>query len=407
MNYEEKILEILVENYRKSKKDSGDNKTNRRTQIKPEKIYKKYNANDGNLDEISKLNESVTALIEKGFVMSVHEKFGTQIQCIYLIDEKINNIEKYLNKKYGYISKDMQITKMYNLIERYKNASPICKAECIILDEGITNRKVPKNIDSLEDIFKAISFIENNKETLYIKEVSMKVYGDSKYFGNKLLEDVCMMLRKYANRTMNEFELVDEILLDYHIYKEPQKLCIKGNAVICISGKEVDISGFFEGIEILVSDLANIETVKILAPKFMTIENRTSYLRYRADDMVIFYLGGYANRYQRDFIRLIYRTNLDVKYMHFGDIDAGGFWIHNNLCKITGVDFTMFHMSIEELKNSEYKKCLHKLTENDVARLQELKEIELYSKTVNYMLEHSVKLEQEIISLSLINNIMI
>ena len=32
-----------MENYRKSKKDSGQNKINRRTQVKPEKFYKKYN----------------------------------------------------------------------------------------------------------------------------------------------------------------------------------------------------------------------------------------------------------------------------------------------------------------------------------------------------------------------------
>ena len=53
MNYEEKILTYLVDNYRKSKKDSGDNKTNRRTQVKPEKMYKKYNANDGDFEESS------------------------------------------------------------------------------------------------------------------------------------------------------------------------------------------------------------------------------------------------------------------------------------------------------------------------------------------------------------------
>ena len=39
MKYEEKILTYLVENYRKSKKDSGQNKINRRTQVKPEKFY--------------------------------------------------------------------------------------------------------------------------------------------------------------------------------------------------------------------------------------------------------------------------------------------------------------------------------------------------------------------------------
>lgn len=63
--YEEKILTHLVGNYRNSKKDSGDNKTSRRTQIKPEKLYKKYNANDGDFEEISKLNQVVNELTRK------------------------------------------------------------------------------------------------------------------------------------------------------------------------------------------------------------------------------------------------------------------------------------------------------------------------------------------------------
>ena len=68
MNYEEKILTYLVDNYRKSKKDSGDNKTNRRTQVKPEKLYKKYNANDGDFEEISKFNQAVEYLSKLCFV---------------------------------------------------------------------------------------------------------------------------------------------------------------------------------------------------------------------------------------------------------------------------------------------------------------------------------------------------
>ena len=59
MTYEEKILTYLAENYRKSRKDTGNNKTNRRTQVKPEKLYKKYNANEGDFEEISKLNQAV------------------------------------------------------------------------------------------------------------------------------------------------------------------------------------------------------------------------------------------------------------------------------------------------------------------------------------------------------------
>ena len=119
MNYEEKILTYLVDNYRKSKKDSGDNKTNRRTQVKPEKLYKKYNANDGDFEEISKFNQAAECLCKLGFIRSVKETFGTQIQSIFLVDECIQEAEKYLAEKCGYVSKDMKIEKLRNLVGKY------------------------------------------------------------------------------------------------------------------------------------------------------------------------------------------------------------------------------------------------------------------------------------------------
>lgn len=404
MTYEEKILTFLADHYRESKKDSGDHKTNRRTQLKPEKLYKKYNANDGNFEEISKLNQAVEDLSAMGFLTSTAEAFGTQLQCIYLIDEKIQEIEQYLAEKYGYISKDMKLRKLRDVIDRYQNASPICKNECAKLTESMGNRKIPKNIDELDDVLKAVAFIEGNQEVLYIREVSMKVYGDSKFFENETLQPVCKMLRKYSDRSM-ENEMVDEILLDFHIAKEPQKLCIRGKVIINVSGKAVDISGFPEGIEFLASDLVHVQSVHLMVPEFMTIENRTSYLRYHADDIVTFYLGGFADRYQRDFLKLVYLFNQDARYKHFGDIDAGGFWIHHNLCEVTEVDFELFGMSVNELQNMEYTRCLHQLSHNDRARLQELKEMDTYAEVINYMLERDVKLEQEIVSLTLMNGI--
>ena len=402
MRYEKEILTDLAEHYRRSKKDSGDNKTNRRTQAKPERFYKKYRANDGDFEEISKLNQAVEDLTKAGFIYSEKETFGTQIQCIYLVDEKIRDVERYLADKYGYVSKDMQMARLQALVEKYKDASPICEKECMRLTEYLKTRKVPKNLDILDDILKAVAFIEKNREDLSMREVSMQVYGDSKFLENEtLLSSVCGILRRYGKRDLADGEMKDEILSEYHITKEPQKLCIRGKAVLCVSGKETDISGFSGGVEFSASDLARIQWVKLLAPKFMTIENRTSYLRYQQEDVVTFYLGGYADRYQRDFVKLIYASNASTRYLHFGDIDAGGFWIHHNLCEATGVKFELFGMSVEELEDRAYSSCLHGLTENDRARLRELKEMEPYGEVVSYMLEHGVKLEQEIVSLEL------
>lgn len=405
MKYEEKILTLLVENYRKSKKDSGENKTNRRTQIKPEKLYKKYNANDGEYDEIMKLNQAVDSLAARGFLTKTTERFGTQIQCIYLVDEKLPEIERYLIEKYNYVSKDMQIVKLQKLVDKYRQASTICEEECLKLEQCIEERKVPKNIEELDDVLKAVAFIENNKEFLYIREASMRVYGDSKYFEETTLVQVCALLRKHIDRTCSEAEMQDEILLEYHIAKEPMKLCIKGNAQIKINDMVVDISGFSDGVEFSATELKNIQEVTILAPEFMTIENRTSYLRYQKADTVIFYLGGYANRYQRDFIKKIYTCNPKKRYMHFGDIDAGGFFIHRNLCEVTGIDFETCYMSEKELQNPCYASCLHELTGNDRVRLQELQKDPKYRTTVEYMLANDVKLEQEIVSLNLMSTI--
>lgn len=401
MAYEQKILMYLVENYRKSTKDSGSQKINRRTQVKPDKFYKKYYANDGDVAEIADLNETVAHLVAKGFITTEIEIFGTQIRKIYLVDERIGDVECYLSDRYSYVSKVMQMQMLQQLIDTYASASPICSQQCDLLRKYVANRTVPKNYTELENILKAIVFIENNERDLYIREVSMKVYGDSKFFEQTTLKPVCQLLRKQVGKELTENELLDEILQQYHIYKEPQKLCIKGNVVLTIANKQVDISLFQDGIEMMASDLQNIQAVEIRAKYFMTIENRTAYLRYRAADTVTFYLGGYANRFQRDFIQLIYATNQHVQYKHFGDIDAGGFWIHSNLCSFTGIHFDLFGMSIIELVNEQYASCLLPLTENDRHRLKELQSNALYSVTIFYMLANNIKLEQEIVSLNL------
>ena len=58
-------------------------------------------------------------------------------------------------------------------------------------------------------------------------------------------------------------------------------------------------------------------------------------------------------------------------------------------------------MSADELGNGEFATCLHELSDNDRVRLQELKKNDVYGDVVQYMLHNNVKLEQEIVSLTL------
>ena len=320
-----------------------------------------------------------------------------------MVDRYIEEIEHYLMIHYQYESKDSKIQKVKALIESYQHASKICQMECEELNEMFIKRQIPNNLDELDNILKAVAFIDNNEKNLYVREMSMEVYGDSKFFEENTMESVCTILRKYNHNQADEIELKEEILSQYHIFKEPQKLSIKGRAIIRIDGRDADITGFADGIEFSASELEKIDEIKILASNFITIENRTSYLRYKNDNTVTFYLGGYANRDQRDFLKHVYKDNPYKNYLHFGDIDAGGLWIHNHLCKITGINFGLFCMSEKELEDPVYKKCLRKLSENDITRMQELKDIPDYKDVVDYMLKNKVKLEQEIVSLRLMS----
>ena len=101
---------------------------------------------------------------------------------------------------------------------------------------------------------------------------------------------------------------------------------------------------------------------------------------------------------QRDFLKKVYFDNPSAVYRHFGDIDAGGLYIHEHLCRVTGIPFRLYRMSREQLEDPYFQSCLHPLTEQDRVRLQSLEKQEAYRELAGYMLKRGVKLEQEIVS---------
>ena len=400
-NYEENMLIMLVELYRKSKKDSGTGVINRRTQIKPTKLYAGYDRNDGDLDKINGINEAADRLQDIGFLTYEMKGFSNEIKVIYLIDDRIEDAERYLTEKYGYESKHEKMKQVEEIIARYSGYSPVSDLECEKLRESLNKNIVPKNYKHTEEILKALVFIEGNRQQLHVREASMLIYGSSKYFEENTMDAVCGLLRKYHKRPCEENELPSEILGEYYILTENQKLCLKGNIVLVKGGKIIELGGFRNGIEFYADELDEIECILVKDRRFITVENKTSYMRCHAENTSYFYLGGYANRFQRQCLRKIFEDNPQITYLHFGDIDAGGFYIHDNLCKITDIPFGLWRMSKEELQDVRYAECLLKLSDNDRKRLKKLEDYEMYRDAVQYMLEEGVKLEQEIVSLFL------
>lgn len=398
MDYEGQLLKLLTEKYRKSKKDAGTNRIKRRTQIKPSQLYTKYCDNDGDFAIIEAIGEAVRACERRGFVTYEMKGFGYEIAAVYLNDDRITEVEQYLNDTCGYETKEAKLAYVRNLIEKYGQCSPAAAMECARMQEDLKQRRLPKNYAQKEDVLKALIFVENNKQELYVREASMLIYGSSKYFEENTLDTVCRLLRNYLKKPCGEGELPDEILEQYHIRKEAQRLCMKGNCTIYRKGQVLEVGALENGIEFAADEVPEIERVETGAQEFLTVENKTSYLRCPAGNMVVFYLGGYATRYQRDFIKKVWRDNPGLSWSHFGDIDAGGFFIHEHLCRITEIPFKMKYMSVGQLQDERFAACLQKLKPSDRRRLKTLQEKEAYKDTVEYMLKENVKLEQEIVS---------
>lgn len=129
----------------------------------------------------------------------------------------------------------------------------------------------------------------------------------------------------------------------------------------------------------------------------ITIENLTTFFGWAEEDSIIIYLGGYHNTVRRKLLQSIHQHMPTAQYLHFGDIDVGGFEIYEDLCRKTQITFKPYHMGIEELKT--YAQYAKKLTVNDRKRLDELIEKCTenceYRDVLAYMKEKGIKLEQE------------
>ncbi len=405
--FEEKLLTELVKRYRNSKKDAGTNTLNYKTGFDPEKIFPGYHANNTNSQTVAAFNEAAEKCQSAGYVELSFRPRSNEIDEIRLVDARVDDVENYLCEAYGHVRKSEQMQRARQIVVKYGNKTvTAAAAECAKISEKLAKNRVPTNLDKIEREVRALSFIEENTKELFLRELAGSVFGDSKALDDTKkgknhsdLERVCTTLRKHYNRPCGEDEANIEILEDFHIMAEDTQLCIKGDVVIVTDSGRIHAGSIPGGICLFASDFPKIIRIEVNTPYFVTVENLTSWRRMEKRNMVFFYLGGFVNRHRREFLKKVYKDNPNTQYLHFGDIDVGGFRIHADLCRKTGIPFGLYKMSVEELRDERNTGWLHPLTDNDRAMLEKLLDVPEYAQTVWYMLQHNVKLEQEAVSL--------
>lgn len=386
-SYKKTILEILLDKYERSKSFTGDNKIGQSFSVKLNELFPKY-GDEAEYELLIALNKAVHELADVHYVAFKCGKNGV-INKVSLNTAVLDEIYKCLSRT-PKAETNSELIRLFNV---YQGKNELLARFCNAQKERLARNKKPEYFDNdiskYKNLLKAVDIIFDVKEETFIRDFSVRAFGDSKAFDKQMQDKLKRLLFQYG-----DFPNAETVLEELNIIKNPGHIYMKGSGVINICGQVIDLSKLDGDIAVSSALLKSIEYIHITGKRIMTIENLTSFNAFSEKDAFAIYLGGYHNAHRRNFIIRLFRDNPDTAYFHFGDIDAGGFYILMHLRAKTGVPFQPYHMDISTLR--QYAAYTKRLTDNDIKRLKNLTDTE-YSDTINYMLENNCKLEQEAI----------
>ncbi|HEY5585270.1 MAG TPA: Wadjet anti-phage system protein JetD domain-containing protein [Ruminiclostridium sp.] len=387
IKYENVIIDNLLDKYEKSKSFTGDNKVNQKFSLKVSSLFSKY-TDHSNYEVFHEVNEAIDILIRKQFIIAKSNAAKVYKDVVLNLDE-LEQVYEYMGRM---PKKDINKS-VFQLMENFKGRNEILNQYCENQCERIISNKSIQffNYDlvELENILIAVDELVKVDTETFVRDFSVRVFKDSKVFEG-LISKVVNLLYEYG-----DFPEKHQVLGDLNIIKNPTYVNFKGAGILEIKEQRINLTKLSSDIAISSSMLDDINRIDITGKAVITIENLTSFHTFYDEDMFVIYLGGYHNSVRREFIKKIHEQNPDVLFYHFGDIDAGGFYILEHLKNQTGIDFQPYKMDLDTLK--QYYHYSKKLTDNDRDRLLRLKGSQ-FNEVINYMLENDCKLEQEAIN---------
>ena len=397
VQYDRKVINQLLDTYENSLLSTGENK--RTIQIEFRFTKTSIPAYfDESSSEYENIHISMKELERKKLIRIIWKDNKQD----YLI-HKVRLMTDHLEEAYQYVGRRPKRgleEENVALLQKYLDEeAPVTVAFVNYLLGRLQNHRSVKEYIDLEDrketerFLRACVLVEQNREPCYLREFSIIHFQDSKYF--EQIESRIAKVFRHFSEEYGEMDSID-LLAEYGIYRTPNYVYFKGNAVISIGEATVDLSLLKQGIGISGEDFPRIRFSDLSrVKKVITIENLTSFFRYCEEDSLMIYLGGYHNRIRRTLLNMIYETIPYVNYYHFGDMDAGGFSILMDLRKKTGIPFMSYHMDLDTLK--EYRQYAKRLNESDRNRLEKIRIEKEFSEVIDFMLEENIKLEQECI----------
>lgn len=401
-DFQKEILICLAENYR-DRELKGTAGTGRRVQVKPERFMKSYGSNTADMRLKNALTAACDALEKEGFIYTKRLKYSDEVAVVYLCEDRLPLIEQQLAERYGYIVGRKQTERIRRLFDALSEKGTLLQCYEDRIRGAMENGAKLPSPEAAGDMIALLSFLEKDHTPVYLREASVLALGNSKKLEETYLHEICQVIREAEGGKITTGELMEaesgdmECLLRYGVIPAEQEILLKGNWVLTWEDCVLDVAKTGGAVAISGEGLERLRSIRLSPAAVMTVENKTSFLRMDTQQYALFYLGGYAGSLQISFLKKLAEQMPDISFFHFGDIDIGGFMIHRHLATRTGIDFAMYRMGIAELGDARFRNALRPLTEQDRLRAKNLAEDPVYHIVVSYMLQHNVKLEQEIV----------
>ncbi len=411
-----KVLEHLLDSYERSRTFRGDNQVTQTFSVSVGKIFPQYN-DDAEYDYFCQINESMEELCAGELVTLTYWKKGV-LKKITLNPKRLDVCYEML----GRMPRRREQEELVRIWDDLGQGDELCQhsesgkehqmplvkyisAQRLRVEKNLNVEYYNHDLEEYRELLFAVKAVLENQEEIFVRNFSMQMFHDSKRM-EQLKHSVEALLYQYGSYQERDF-----VLEECGIVHTPTYVMMKGNGSIKIKRKgkpgsdeqEINLSLMEGDIALSTQSLKSLKAVTVMGKRVVTVENLTSFHDYSAEDDFVVYLGGFHNKVKRDFLLYLYQQNPGKEYRHFGDIDAGGFYILEHLKKETGIPFRSLYMDMKTLQR--YRGDRKPLTENDRKRLLRLKEeltermkheeTEDYRGVITYMLDENCKLEQE------------
>ena len=394
---QKQILELLLDRYEGSKTYEGQNRVTQHFRVRPAEIWPDYEDPFTDVGRVEDFNREAERLERLALLTIEREKSG-EIRALTAVAESFPLYYRILERedRQELLRREME---MYRTFADDGTAlGGYCRSQLELLEQG---RKANYRKERAQNYITLMRLILENDQEMYERELSIRVFHDSKVFEQSYRRTVCTLLRKYGDyeevlQGEEDPRIIQMLILETHqIYANPGYVYIKGAASLLFSdGGRMELRRS-QPLALSADFLSEVTAIQPEAGRVITIENLTAFHRFDEEGAFCVFLSGYHSLRKVQLLKKIVPSP-DREWLHFGDLDPDGFMILRNLQRKTGLDFRPYRMDAGILEeNMEYTKPLE---EQDRVKARTLIREGFCVEVLEYLLETGRKLEQEALS---------